>query len=81
MFSLKIVSPTDIIFEGDVDFTVLPGSEGQLGILAHHAPLFTTLKKGQVKIRQKEIQKTFDISDGFVEVLKNRVTVLVKEVA
>ncbi len=77
MFSLKIVSPTEIIFEGDVDFVVVPGNEGQLGILPHHAPLLSILKRGQIRLKQKAGAKTFDIPGGFLEVLKNKVTVLI----
>ncbi|MBU4140377.1 MAG: ATP synthase F1 subunit epsilon [Candidatus Omnitrophica bacterium] len=74
--NLQVVSSMDIIFEGDCDFVVLPGAEGQLGILANHAPLLSTLKKGRIKVRQKGGEKTFSILGGFVEVLKNRITVL-----
>lgn len=75
--NLKIVSPTEIVFEGDVDFVVLPGSIGQLGILPKHAPLLSTLKEGRVRIRREKTgPETFDISGGFVEVLKDRLTLL-----
>lgn len=74
--NLQVVSSTDIIFEGDCDFVVLPASEGQLGILPNHAPLLSTLKKGRITARQRGSARTFDISGGFVEVLKNRITVL-----
>jgi len=74
--NLQIVSPAGVIFESDCDFVVLPGSEGQLGILANHAPLLSALKKGKITARQRGSARTFDISGGFVEVLKNRVTVL-----
>lgn len=74
--NLQIVSPAGVVFESDCDFVVLPGSEGQLGILANHAPLLSTLKKGKITARQRDSARTFDISGGFVEVLKNRITVL-----
>ena len=77
MLYLKIVCPTDIIFEGDVDFVVLPGSPGQLGILPHHAPLFSALQSGQIKVKQKQSEKQFKIPSGFVEILENKATVLV----
>ncbi len=76
MLSLKVVSPRGIVFEGDVDFLALPGTAGQLGILPNHAPLFSSLKKGQIRLKQKETVKTFTVSGGFVEVLKNKITVL-----
>ena len=77
MLSLKIVSPADIVFEGQVEFAVLPGSEGQLGILPGHTPFLSILKSGQIRLKQAEGEKKFDISGGFLEVLKNKVTVLI----
>ncbi|UCB56760.1 MAG: ATP synthase F1 subunit epsilon [Candidatus Omnitrophota bacterium] len=76
MLSLQIVSPAKVIFEGDCSFVVLPGAEGQLGILPRHAPLLSILRKGTITARQKGSKKTFEIAGGFVEVLKNRVIVL-----
>jgi hypothetical protein len=49
----EIVSQDRMVFEGDVDIVVLPGSDGEMGILPHHAPLLTTLKYGIIKVRQK----------------------------
>lgn len=76
MFSIKIISPEDTVFTGDVDFAVLPGSLGQLGILPNHSPLFSTLKPGQIRVRQSGAIKTFESTGGFVEVLRSKVTVL-----
>ena len=42
----EIVSQDRMVFEGDVDIVVLPGTDGEMGILPHHAPLLTTLKIG-----------------------------------
>ncbi len=77
MLSLKIVSPTEILFEGDTDFVAVPGSIGQLGILAGHAPLVSTLAKGKIQVGPRSSAKTFDVPGGFAEVFKNKVTVLV----
>jgi F-type H+-transporting ATPase subunit epsilon len=75
--NLQIISQEDVVFAGEVDFVLVPGGEGQLGVLSNHAPLFSSLKKGQIKINEKSGTKTFDIAGGFVEVLKNKVTVLI----
>ena len=45
----EIVSQDRMVFEGDADIVVLPGTDGEMGILPHHAPLLTTLKIGIVK--------------------------------
>lgn len=74
--NLQIISAQEIVFSGDVDFVVLPGGAGQLGILPHHARLLSTLGSGKIKVRQRAGTKTFDFAGGFVEVLRNSVTVL-----
>ena len=76
MFNLQIVSPTAVMFDGEVDFAVFPGSEGQLGILPQHAPLLSTLKQGKISLRQKGSLNSVEIPGGFLEVLKDKVTVL-----
>jgi len=73
---LEIVTPEKKVFSGDVRFVVVPGELGQLGFLANHAPLMSGLKIGLVKVEQEG--KTFKIavSGGFVEVAKNKITIL-----
>jgi F-type H+-transporting ATPase subunit epsilon len=65
-----------MVFEGDVDIVVLPGSAGEMGILPHHAPLLTTLKYGIVKVRTKDKEEIFAVAGGVAEVQPNIVTVL-----
>ena len=74
---LEIITPDKKLFEGNVKSLVVPGSEGQLGILNNHAPMIASLKKGIVKVtdEQAQVQK-FEIKGGVVEVLKNNVIVL-----
>jgi len=47
----EIVSQDRMVYQGDADIVVLPGTEGEMGILPHHAPLLTTLKIGIIKVR------------------------------
>jgi F-type H+-transporting ATPase subunit epsilon len=72
----EIVSQDRTVFEGDVDIVVAPGSEGEMGILPHHAPLLTTLGHGVLKIRRAGQEEIFAISGGFMEVRPDIVTVL-----
>ena len=48
----EIVSQDRTVFQGDVDIVVLPGADGEMGILPHHSPVLTTLKYGVIKIRR-----------------------------
>jgi F-type H+-transporting ATPase subunit epsilon len=63
-------------FEGDADFVVAPGSEGELGVLPRHVPLLTPLAPGQVKVRNDGQEQFFFVSGGFLDVRPDRVTVL-----
>ena len=72
----EIVSQDRMVFEGDVDIVVLPGSAGEMGILPHHAPLLTTLKYGFIKVRQQGQEQVFTVAGGVAEVQPQIVTVL-----
>jgi F-type H+-transporting ATPase subunit epsilon len=72
----EIVSQDRMVFEGDVDIVVLPGSAGEMGILPHHAPLLTTLKYGVVKVRIKGREEIFTVAGGVAEIQPDIVTVL-----
>jgi F-type H+-transporting ATPase subunit epsilon len=65
-----------MVFEGDVDIVVLPGSAGEMGILPHHAPLLTTLQYGIIKVRTKGKEEIFTVAGGVAEIQPDLVTVL-----
>ncbi len=73
----RIYSGTAVLFEGDCDFITLRGADGDFGVLPSHAPLLTWLKPGEVMLRQGERERYFFAEMGFVEVLPQRVTILV----
>jgi F-type H+-transporting ATPase subunit epsilon len=73
---LRVVSVERSLFEGDVDFIIATGAEGELGILPRHAALMTILKPGQLTIRQGGNEQLLFVGGGFLEVLPDRVTVL-----
>lgn len=77
MLSIKIITPDETLFEDKADTIFLPGAKGRFQILENHAPLVSNLAKGEIKLISSGVEKTFDISGGVVEVLKNQVIVLV----
>jgi len=72
----EIVSQDRTVFEGDVDIVVLPGSDGEMGILPKHAPILTTLKFGIIKIRKGGDEELFTVAGGVAEIQPDIVTVL-----
>lgn len=78
---LDIQSPDTKIYSGQVKLVQLPGTNGSFEILKNHAPLISTLSKGQIRVidNNNDIH-TFEVSEGVVEVLKNRITVLIGSV-
>lgn len=77
-YPLRVVSVERSLFEGEVEFMIANGADGELGVLARHAPLMTILKPGPLRIQETyggEEQVLF-VGGGFLEVLPERVTVL-----
>jgi F-type H+-transporting ATPase subunit epsilon len=73
----EVVTAERIVFEGDVDMVLAPGTEGQLGILPQHAPLMTALSYGELIIRREGQEDAFiAIGGGFMEVGPDHVTIL-----
>src|ERR1700689_3410900 len=73
---LEFVSPESVLFSGDVDQVDLPGAEGDMGILAGHAPLVTTLRPGIVTIFRGNEKLPVVVIGGFAEVSPAGLTVL-----
>lgn len=72
----EIVSQDRIVWEGDADIVVVPGNDGEMGILPNHAPLLSTMKFGILKVRSKGVEEVFAVAGGLVEVQPDIVTVL-----
>jgi F-type H+-transporting ATPase subunit epsilon len=72
----EIVTQDKSLYEGPADIVVVPGSEGEMGILPHHAPLLTTLELGFVRVRNQGEERIFTIAGGVMEVRPELVTVL-----
>ena len=73
---LEIVTPERLAYSDEVDAVVLPGSEGEMGVLPHHAPLVSTLGVGELRIRKGGTEESFAIVGGFVQVRPDRVVVM-----
>ncbi|MFL5810231.1 MAG: ATP synthase F1 subunit epsilon [Flavisolibacter sp.] len=78
--TLEILTPEKKLFSGEVYGVQMPGISGSFEVLEKHAPLVSALKAGRVKVLRDKQNHTssFDIQGGFVEVLNNKVTVLVE---
>lgn len=78
--NLEILTPERKLFSGDVYGVQLPGVTGLFEVLEKHAPLVSALKAGRLKVlKDKNNHLAFyEIQSGFVEVLNNKVTVLVE---
>ncbi|MCB7305763.1 ATP synthase F1 subunit epsilon [Bariatricus massiliensis] len=75
-FKLNIISPERSFYEGDCEFLEFVSTEGELGVYAKHIPLTTILEPCVMKIHSDGEEKKAAILGGFVEILKDKVTVL-----
>ena len=73
---LEIVTAERILFEGEVDVVVVPGADGEIGVLPKHAALMTVLQPGELRYRTGDSEEQFVVTGGFVEVRGDRVSVL-----
>ena len=73
---LEIVTPERQVYSDEVDSVQVPGSEGELGVLPHHAPLVSTLGVGELRIRKGGTEELFAIAGGFVQVRPDKVVVM-----
>jgi F-type H+-transporting ATPase subunit epsilon len=73
---LEVITPERKVYEDDVDMVVAPASEGYVGILPHHVPLFTTLGPGEFKVKKGGVEEVLAVFGGFMDVRGDRVVVL-----
>ena len=73
---LEIVTPERLAYSDTVDAVNLPGVEGELGVLPHHAPLVSTLGLGELRIRKGGAEESFAIVGGFLQVRPDKVVVM-----
>ena len=78
MLKLKIVSPEKIVFQGEVESVLVPGTLGSFEILNDHAPIISSLQIRKVEYTTKEGKQVMNIQGGFVECKKNEVSLCVE---
>ena len=76
MLRLEIVTPDQKIYSDDVDYVVIPGIEGELGVLPQHVPLMTQLVPGELWVRKGSEEIRLAVGEGFVEIGADKVAVL-----
>jgi len=72
----EIVSQDRQVFSGDADMVIVPGAQGEMGILPNHAPLLSTLKFGVLRLRYQGQEQIFTIAGGVLEVQPDLVTIM-----
>jgi F-type H+-transporting ATPase subunit epsilon len=73
---LEIVTPERLAYSGEVDMVLVPGVDGELGILPHHAPLVSLLGLGELRLRRGQDEESFAIVGGFLQVRPDKVVVM-----
>ena len=77
-YKFKVVAPDGVIFEGDVVSIVVPGVDGYLGVLAHHAPMVAAVDVGELALRLPDGKiRHVAVSAGFLEVKTGEVDLYV----
>ncbi len=80
-FDVSLVTPDGPVFEGEVEMLIVPGADGEIGILARHAPLIAMLKAGSTRVhvkRDTQVQE-FATGPGFFKVEQDRALALVDD--
>lgn len=81
---IEIITPDEKFFEGEVESATFPGVDGSFQVLNNHAPLISTLGKGDIRfirmLEKKPEETQVSVEGGIVEVLNNRVSVLAEKI-
>lgn len=76
----ELVSPERLLVSEQVDMVVVPGADGDFGVLPRHAPLISTLRPGVIRIFEgRTVKERIFVAGGFAEVTPERCTVLAEE--
>lgn len=75
----RVITPERIVFDEPADLVITRIADGDIGVMANHAPTISTVEIGEVRIRQGEEVKVFAVSDGFFKMSENLVQILVEE--
>ena len=73
---LSVMTAERTVFSGEADVVIVPGADGELGILPSHTPLVSALSPGELRIREGGQEEALALSGGFLEVKDNQVSIL-----
>ena len=77
MMEIEIITPEKELFRGEVSSVKFPGTSGGFEILNNHAPIISTLSKGEIKVTTNDKNtKEFEINGGVIEMQNNKIIVL-----
>ena len=76
MVRLEIVTPEAKTFSDNVDSVVIPGVEGEIGVLPMQAPLMTLLEPGELRVMKNGEETRLAVGEGFVEITQEKIAVL-----
>ena len=75
-FNYKLVTPEKIYLEGDAQMVVLPGAEGDLGVLPNHSNIITSLRPGIIKVTNSDQTQSLFVEEGFINFSNNELLVI-----
>lgn len=78
---LEIITPDEKVYSGEIKSANFPGGNGSFEVLTNHAPLISTLDKGDIKVVSDNGPLSFTVDGGIVEVLNNKIIVLAESVS
>jgi F0F1-type ATP synthase epsilon subunit len=79
-YSLKIITPQGVAYEGSVYHTLVPAESGFVGVLAHHAPYLLSSRGGRMVIKESiGLERDFEVGPGFFEVHHNQAVFLTQD--
>jgi F-type H+-transporting ATPase subunit epsilon len=77
--AFALVSPERELFHGEVDQVVVPGADGEFGVLPRHAPLMSTIRPGALRILNDGAERRIFVNGGFADVTPDGLTVLAED--
>ena len=76
MLKVSLISPEQVLFEGDVDSVIAPAFDGEVGLLTGHAPMLTLLGRGELRLVSGRNMSRFNVEGGFLQVVDDTVRVV-----
>lgn len=80
-FTFELVSPERLVLSGQADMVIVPGSEGDFGVMVGHAPLISTIRPGIVEVHNDGVVTKLFVMGGFADVTPGTLTILAEEAA